>query len=69
MVGGGTSGLCPRPLGSPELCVGLRSLFCSARNSFLVFSISRTNLSPEVPKKAQEEPPPVPSDQHSFPFL
>uniref|UniRef100_A0A2I3GHJ1 Pituitary adenylate cyclase-activating polypeptide type I receptor n=1 Tax=Nomascus leucogenys TaxID=61853 RepID=A0A2I3GHJ1_NOMLE len=32
-------------------------------------SIYLTNLSPRVPKKAREDPLPVPSDQHSLPFL
>nr|XP_035109377.1 pituitary adenylate cyclase-activating polypeptide type I receptor isoform X2 [Callithrix jacchus] len=32
-------------------------------------SIYLTNLNPRVPKKAREDPLPVPSDQHSLPFL
>lgn len=70
LVGEKISRLCPSPLGPPEVCVGLRSPFRSAHNSFPIFSsVSRTNLSLGVPKKAREDPLPVPSDQHSLPFL
>lgn len=70
LVGEEISGLCLSPLGPPELCVGRRGPFRSAHNSFPIFSsVSRTNLSLGVPKKAREDPLPVPSDQHSLPFL
>lgn len=67
VVGEGDSKAVP---GTPDVCVELQGPFRSAHNSSLVFSfVSRTNLSLGVPKKAREDPLPVPSDQHSLPFL
>lgn len=70
MVGEGDFRAAPESPRATRVMCGVEKHFRSAHNSFLIFSsVSRANLSPGVPKKAREDPLPVPSDQHSLPFL